>query len=37
MTDEELAAKLEEHGHVKLGEHADITPAEVKSILELAL
>jgi NADP-dependent alcohol dehydrogenase len=32
-----VTAKLEQHGHVRLGEHADITPADVKSILELAL
>lgn len=29
--------KLTGHGHVKLGEHAAITPAEVGAILELAL
>ena len=29
--------KLEQHGHVRLGEHSDITPVEVRSILELAL
>lgn len=29
--------KLEEHGHVKLGEQSDITPQEVGAILELAL
>ncbi len=32
-----VVAKLEEHGHVQLGEKADITPADVKAILELAL
>lgn len=32
-----VVAKLEEHGHVKLGEHADITPTDVAAILELAL
>ena len=29
--------KLEQHGHTQLGEHADITPADVKEILKLAL
>ena len=32
-----VVQKLEQHGHVRLGEHADITPADVASILELAL
>lgn len=32
-----VVQKLEAHGHVKLGEHADITPADVARILELAL
>ena len=32
-----IMQKLEQHAHVRLGEHADITPAEVGSILELAL
>ncbi|WP_024873398.1 iron-containing alcohol dehydrogenase [Tolumonas lignilytica] len=32
-----VVAKLEEHGHVQLGERADITPQDVKAILELAL
>ena len=29
--------KLEEHGHINLGEHSDITSADVKEILKLAL
>jgi len=29
--------KLEEHGHINLGEHGDITTADVKEILKLAL
>lgn len=29
--------KLEQHSHTQLGEHADITPADVKEILKLAL
>jgi len=32
-----VVQKLEAHGHVKLGEHADMTPADVARILELAL
>lgn len=32
-----VVAKLEEHGHVNLGEHGDITAADVKEILKLAL
>ncbi|MDW6003265.1 iron-containing alcohol dehydrogenase [Vibrio mangrovi] len=32
-----VTAKLEEHGHVALGEHGDITPKEVAELLELAL
>lgn len=32
-----VVQKLEAHRHVKLGEHADITPADVARILELAL
>ncbi|WP_018609772.1 iron-containing alcohol dehydrogenase [Uliginosibacterium gangwonense] len=32
-----VVQKLEAHSHVKLGEHADITPADVAHILELAL
>jgi len=32
-----VVQKLEAHGHVKLGEHADITPADVARILALAL
>jgi NADP-dependent alcohol dehydrogenase len=32
-----VVAKLEQHGHVKLGESADITLDDVKSILKLAL
>lgn len=32
-----VVAKLEAHGHVNLGEHADITAADVKAILTLAL
>lgn len=32
-----VVAKLEAHGHVQLGEKADITPEDVKAILELAL
>lgn len=34
---EKVAAKLTEHGHAALGEHADITPDDVKQILRLAL
>lgn len=34
---EPVAAKLTAHGHVALGEHADITPEDVKAILRLAL
>lgn len=29
--------KLKQHGHIALGEHANITPAKVEAILELAL
>ncbi|WP_316675575.1 iron-containing alcohol dehydrogenase [uncultured Tolumonas sp.] len=32
-----VVAKLKEHGHVQLGEKADITPDDVTAILELAL
>lgn len=32
-----VTAKLTEHGHVRLGEHADITPDDVSKILRLAL
>ncbi|APW44772.1 iron-containing alcohol dehydrogenase [Rhodoferax saidenbachensis] len=32
-----VVAKLEQHGHVRLGEHANITPADAASILALAL
>ncbi len=32
-----VTAKLTEHGHVRLGEHADITPDAVSKILRLAL
>jgi NADP-dependent alcohol dehydrogenase len=32
-----VADKLQQHGHVALGEHADITPEDVKAILKLAL
>lgn len=32
-----VVAKLEAHGHVRLGEHADITPADVAALLEFAL
>ncbi len=32
-----VAAKLTAHGHTALGEHADITPDDVKQILRLAL
>lgn len=32
-----VVAKLEAHGHVNLGEHGDITAADVKAILTLAL
>jgi NADP-dependent alcohol dehydrogenase len=32
-----IVAKLEEHGHVNLGEWGDITTADVKEILKLAL
>lgn len=32
-----VVTKLEQHGHVKLGEFADITPEDVKSIMKLAL
>lgn len=32
-----VVAKLTEHGHVQLGEKADITPDDVSAILELAL
>ena len=32
-----ILAKLEQHGLTKLGEYKDITPADVKNILELAL
>lgn len=32
-----VVAKLEAHGHVRLGEHADITPADVTALLEFAL
>lgn len=32
-----VVAKLEAHGHVHLGEHADITPADVTALLEFAL
>lgn len=32
-----VVEKLEQHGHVKLGESADITPDDVKLILKLAL
>ncbi len=32
-----VIAKLKEHGHVQLGEKADITPDDVTAILELAL
>ncbi len=32
-----ILEKLEQHGLTKLGEYKDITPAEVKKILELAL
>lgn len=32
-----VQAKLQEHGHVRLGEHQSITPAEVAPILERAL
>lgn len=32
-----VAEKLERHGHVQLGEHADITPEDVKAMLKLAL
>lgn len=32
-----VTAKLQQHGHVQLGEHADITPDEVTKILQLAL
>ncbi len=32
-----VVAKLEAHGHVNLGEHGDITAADVKEILKLAL
>lgn len=32
-----VTAKLTEHGHVRLGEHADITPDDVSKILLLAL
>lgn len=32
-----VVTKLNEHGHVQLGEKADITPEDVKAILELAL
>ena len=34
---DQVAAKLTAHGHVALGEHADITPDDVKQILRLAL
>lgn len=34
---EAVAAKLIAHGHVALGEHADITPEDAKAILRLAL
>lgn len=34
---EAVAAKLTAHGHVALGEHADITPDDAKQILRLAL
>ena len=34
---EAVAAKLIAHGHVALGEHADITPDDAKAILRLAL
>ena len=34
---EAVAAKLIAHGHVALGEHADITPEDAKVILRLAL
>ena len=33
----QVVAKLEEHQFVALGEHGDITPADVAKILELAL
>lgn len=32
-----VVQKLQAHNHVQLGEHADITPADVARILELAL
>jgi len=32
-----ITQKLTEHNHVKLGEHADITPEDVRHILTLAL
>ncbi len=32
-----VAEKLQQHGHVKLGEYGDITPEEVQQILKLAL
>jgi NADP-dependent alcohol dehydrogenase len=33
----EVVAKLEEHGHIQLGEHGDITPNDAAAILNLAL
>lgn len=32
-----VVEKLKQHGHVRLGELADITPTEVEAILELAM
>ncbi len=32
-----VIAKLNEHGHIALGEHANITPEKVEAILKLAL
>ena len=34
---DEVIAKLEEHQFIKLGEHSDITPHDVRAILKLAL
>nr|WP_321239233.1 iron-containing alcohol dehydrogenase [uncultured Tolumonas sp.] len=40
LTEQDIPAiseKLQQHGHIKLGEYGDITPVEVQQILKLAL